>query len=53
MIRYLYGDQLAKYPRLARTMFEDRADQFKTRLGGDVPAGVETLKKGGVASPEP
>jgi acyl homoserine lactone synthase len=36
MIRYLYGDQLAKYPRLARTMFEDRADQFKTRLGWDV-----------------
>lgn len=36
MIRYLYGDQLAKYPRLARTMFEDRADQFKTRLEWEV-----------------
>ena len=35
MIRYLSGDQLATYPRLARTMFEDRADQFKTRLGWD------------------
>jgi acyl homoserine lactone synthase len=40
MIRYLYGDQLAKYPRLARTMFEDRADQFKTRLGWDVTVNV-------------
>lgn len=36
MIRYLYGDQLAKYPCLARTMFEDRADQFKTRLEWEV-----------------
>ncbi|WP_439121668.1 acyl-homoserine-lactone synthase [Marivita sp.] len=36
MIRYLYGDQLTKYPLLARTMFEDRADQFKTRLEWDV-----------------
>ncbi|SHH92263.1 acyl-homoserine-lactone synthase [Marivita hallyeonensis] len=36
MIRYLYADQLTKFPRLARTMFEDRADQFKTRLGWEV-----------------
>lgn len=36
MIRYLYGDQLSKFPALARSMFEDRADQFKTRLGWEV-----------------
>ena len=36
MIRYLYADQLSKFPLLERTMFEDRADQFKTRLGWDV-----------------
>lgn len=36
MIRYLYADQLSKFPLLARTMFEDRADQFKTRLGWEV-----------------
>ncbi|MCI5109335.1 MAG: autoinducer synthase [Marivita sp.] len=36
MIRYLYGDQLKTVPQLARTMFEDRADQFKTRLAWDV-----------------
>ncbi|MFP7674377.1 acyl-homoserine-lactone synthase [Marivita sp. S0852] len=41
MIRYLYADQLAQFPRLARTMFEDRADQFKTRLGWDVTVGPD------------
>ncbi|EBA08099.1 acyl-homoserine-lactone synthase [Sagittula stellata] len=33
MIRYIYGNDLHKFPKLARTMFLDRADQFKTRLG--------------------
>ncbi|WP_439524744.1 acyl-homoserine-lactone synthase [Marivita sp.] len=41
MIRYLYGDQLAKFPLLERTMFEDRADQFKTRLGWDVSVNAD------------
>jgi len=36
MLRYVYGDQLHHYPKLANTMFRDRADQFKTRLGWDV-----------------
>ncbi len=36
MIRYLYADQLGQFPKLARTMFLDRADQFKTRLGWEV-----------------
>ncbi|WP_299688872.1 acyl-homoserine-lactone synthase [uncultured Tateyamaria sp.] len=36
MLRYVYASDLADYPLLARTMFEDRADQFKTRLGWDV-----------------
>lgn len=36
MLRYVYADELAAYPKLARTMFEDRADQFKTRLGWEV-----------------
>lgn len=36
MIRYLYADQLSTYPKLARSMFLDRADQFKTRLGWEV-----------------
>lgn len=36
MIRYIYAEDLAEIPVLARTMFEDRADQFKTRLNWDV-----------------
>ena len=36
MLRYVYAADLNDYPKLARTMFRDRADQFKTRLGWDV-----------------
>ncbi len=36
MLRYVYADELFKYPKLAEGMFQDRADQFKTRLGWDV-----------------
>ncbi|MFA3917133.1 acyl-homoserine-lactone synthase [Ruegeria hyattellae] len=36
MLRYLYADQLHQHSDLARSMFQDRADQFKTRLGWDV-----------------
>ena len=36
MIRYLYADQLAQFPKLRDSMFRDRACQFKERLGWDV-----------------
>lgn len=36
MLRYVYADQLSQHPKLAASMFKDRADQFKTRLGWDV-----------------
>jgi acyl homoserine lactone synthase len=36
MLRYVYASELNNYPKLARTMFRDRADQFKSRLGWDV-----------------
>mmetsp|Transcript_24008 Transcript_24008/g.44068 ORF Transcript_24008/g.44068 Transcript_24008/m.44068 type:complete len:212 (-) Transcript_24008:787-1422(-) len=36
MLRYVYAADLNDHPKLARTMFRDRADQFKTRLGWDV-----------------
>lgn len=36
MQRYIYANDLTKYPTLATTMFKDRADQFKTQLGWDV-----------------
>jgi acyl homoserine lactone synthase len=36
MIRYLYADQLSQFPLLEKTMFKDRAHQFKDRLDWDV-----------------
>lgn len=36
MLRYVYASDLNDHPKLARTMFRDRADQFKTRLGWEV-----------------
>ena len=36
MLRYIYGRDLQNYPKLAKSMFQDRADQFRTRLGWDV-----------------
>jgi len=36
MLRYLYADQLENMPTLRDTMFRDRADQFRERLGWDV-----------------
>ncbi|WP_420328161.1 acyl-homoserine-lactone synthase [Mameliella sp.] len=42
MIRYIYGTDLHKFPKLAETMFRDRADQFKTRLGWAVSVDEET-----------
>jgi len=36
MISFLYADELRNYPVLAESMFRDRAEQFKYRLGWDV-----------------
>ncbi len=36
MLRYVYGNDLHQFPLLRDTMFRDRADQFKTRLGWEV-----------------
>ena len=41
MLRYIYGNDLHNYPELAATMFHDRADQFKTRLGWDVSVNAQ------------
>lgn len=41
MIRYLYGGELAAFPRLAETMFRDRAVQFRDRLGWEVTVDAE------------
>ncbi len=36
MIRFLYADRIAAHPKLADSMFSDRADQFKRRLNWEV-----------------
>ena len=36
MLRYIYADDLTQMPRLAETMFQDRAAQFHARLGWEV-----------------
>lgn len=36
MLRYLHAADLRRHPRLARSMFTDRAAQFSYRLGWDV-----------------
>lgn len=36
MIRYLYGDELNRFPKLRDSMFRDRASQFRERLGWEV-----------------
>jgi len=36
MLRYVYGHDLHRFPRLAHTMFTDRAEQFRARLGWEV-----------------
>ncbi|WP_112322021.1 acyl-homoserine-lactone synthase [Oceanibium sediminis] len=41
MIRYLYANQLSQYPRLAETMFRDRASQFIDRLKWDLQTSAE------------
>ena len=33
MLRFFYADQLHHHAHLSQTMFRDRADQFRTRLG--------------------
>lgn len=41
MIRYLYADELDVYPTLAGGMFQDRAEQFSSRLGWEVDVDAE------------
>lgn len=41
MLRYIYADELNNLPRLAETMFKDRAAQFYARLGWEVEVDAE------------
>ena len=40
MLRYVYGNQLNRFPMLRDTMFHDRAEQFSRRLGWEVTVNV-------------
>lgn len=45
MLRFIYANDLHKHKRLAETMFRDRADQFRTRLGWDVSVDENGFEK--------
>lgn len=45
MLRYVYADELHNFPKLADSMFRDRADQFKTRLGWEVSIDEEGYER--------
>lgn len=45
MIRYLYSDELQRFPLLAETMFRDRAVQFRDRLNWAVTVDANGFEK--------
>jgi len=45
MLRYIYAQDLDRFPTLAEGMFKDRADQFKTRLGWDVTVDAQGYER--------
>ncbi len=45
MLRYIYGSKLDAHPRLADTMFRDRAVQFRDRLGWDVAVDAQGYER--------
>lgn len=45
MLRYVYGSQLDQFPKLADSMFRDRATQFKDRLGWDVAVDAQGYER--------
>ncbi|MCT4609844.1 MAG: autoinducer synthase [Pelagimonas sp.] len=45
MIRYIYGNDLHKFPQLARSMFKDRAAQFKIRHNWEVTVDADGYER--------
>ncbi len=45
MLRYLYGSELHQFPKLRDSMFRDRADQFKKRLGWEVSVDADGFER--------
>ena len=47
MLRYIYADQIDRFPRLRDGIFRDRAVQFSTRLGWEVTVDAEGHERDG------
>jgi N-acyl-L-homoserine lactone synthetase len=45
MLRYIYGDDLGRFPKLAQSMYRNRAAQFSERLGWDVVVDTNGLER--------
>ena len=45
MLRYIYADDLHRFPKLAQSMFVDRATQFHDRLGWEVTLGSDGTER--------
>ena len=45
MLRYIYGSNLDDHPKLADSMFRDRAVQFRDRLGWDVAVDAQGYER--------
>ena len=45
MLRYVYADNLAQFPKLRDSMFRDRAKQFSDRLGWDVSVDAQGFER--------
>ena len=52
MIRFVFGKDLPRVPRLARTMFQDRAGQFHRRLNWDLTVDDEGRERDQYDGPE-
>ncbi len=53
MLRYVYGDDLHRHPRLLDTMFRHRAAQFRDRLGWQVTVDAQGHERDGYDAMNP
>ena len=53
MLRYIYAHDLHRHPDLARSMFQDRACQFRDRLGWPVEVDAQGQERDGYDALDP
>ncbi|WP_425053006.1 acyl-homoserine-lactone synthase [Psychromarinibacter sp. S121] len=53
MLRYIYGEDLSRFPLLRDSMFKDRATQFRDRLGWSVEVGSDGQERDGYDAMNP